>query len=49
MKENFLANEGNEIPILDCEINEEEKTANIELSSVEETNLMIKVISFKMF
>lgn len=49
MKENALANEGNDNPVLNCEINEEDKTANIELSSVEETNLMYKLMTFKFF
>lgn len=49
MKENSLANEGNQNPVLNCEINEEDNTINIELSSVEETNLMYKLMSFKFF
>lgn len=39
MRTNYLANPGNQVPVLDCETNEEDKTANIEFSSVEETNL----------
>jgi len=49
MKENSLANEGNANPVLACEINIEDGTANLELSSVEETNLMYKSMSFKFF
>ncbi|KAL4502294.1 hypothetical protein ABPG72_011881 [Tetrahymena utriculariae] len=49
MKEKHLANEGNDTPVIDCEINEENKTANIEFSSVEETNLMYKLGSFQFF
>ncbi|EGR34136.1 hypothetical protein IMG5_023600 [Ichthyophthirius multifiliis] len=43
MKEKALANNDNPNPVLNCEINEEDKTANIELSSVPETNLMYKL------
>lgn len=49
MKEHHLENEGNDLPIINCEINESDKTANIEFSSVEETNLMYKLVSFKFF
>jgi len=49
MKENALANEGNANPILACEINVEDGTANLELASVEETNLMYKLMTFNFF
>lgn len=49
MKEHHLANEGNDTPVINCDINEEDKTANIEFASVEETNLMYKLGSFKFF
>ena len=43
MQEKSLANNDNKNPVLNCEINEEDKTVNIELSSVPETNLMYKL------
>lgn len=43
MIRNYLNDQNNVNPILSCEVSEKEKTANIELSSVEETNRLCKI------
>jgi len=47
--ENYLNDEGNQNPIIECKINNQTNTATLELSSVEETNRLIKVDSLKIF
>jgi hypothetical protein len=43
MTENYLADPNNVKPVLDCKLNEKDRTADIELSSVEEASRLIKL------
>jgi hypothetical protein len=43
--DNFLNDPGNTRPVVACEVNSQFNTANIELSSVEETEKFIKIES----
>mgnify|MGYP001097818369 CR=1 FL=1 len=48
MVENYLSDSGNIKPILVCTLNEKERTACIELSSVEESSRMLKLERIKL-
>lgn len=45
MIDNYLSDPGNKTPVLAVQINTQQMTALIELSSVEETNRIVKVDS----
>lgn len=43
MIDNYLSDPNNPRPVLDCKLDEKERTAILELSSVEEANRLIKL------
>jgi len=49
MMKNYLNDTSNTNPILNCEISEKERSANLELSSVEETNRLCKLDKIHIF
>jgi polo-like kinase 1 len=48
MVDNYLADSGNSRPVISCILNEKDRSACIELSSVEESSRMIKLERMKL-
>lgn len=48
MNRNYLNDVGNAKPILHCHLNEKDRTCTLELSSVEESNRMLKLEEIKL-